>query len=130
MPSRKKAKRGGSSRRVPATHPSPNAQVPAAPSRRIRGKRGGLKDMPTLPLDVLVEIVSHMHPKDLLNMSRASRDFRSFLLNRTNAGLWRAARSNVPGLPDCPPFLSEPAYANLVFSFQCHVSTSESACPA
>ncbi|TFK92410.1 hypothetical protein K466DRAFT_625452, partial [Polyporus arcularius HHB13444] len=77
--------------------------------------------MPTLPVDVLLEIFAHMHPRDLLNMSRTSRDFRSFLMNRANAGLWRAARSNEPGLPECPPFLSEPAYANVVFSSLCHV---------
>ncbi|RPD66066.1 hypothetical protein L226DRAFT_566545 [Lentinus tigrinus ALCF2SS1-7] len=77
--------------------------------------------MPGLPLDVLIEIFGHLHPKDLLNLSRASRDFRAFLMNRGNSGLWRAARTNVPGLPECPPFLSEPAYANVVFFSHCHL---------
>lgn len=35
--------------------------------------------------------------------------------------MWKAARENIEGLPDCPPHLSEPAYANLAFFPNCHV---------
>ena len=48
-------------------------------------------------------------------------------MSRDNSGLWKATRANVPGLPECPSFLSEPAYANVVFFHQCHVSPSASA---
>lgn len=43
-------------------------------------------------------------------------------MSRTSAYLWKAARANVEGLPECPSYLSEPQYANLVFSPHCHVS--------
>ncbi|KAJ7361389.1 hypothetical protein DFH08DRAFT_1032596 [Mycena albidolilacea] len=34
--------------------------------------------------------------------------------------VWKAARGNIPGLPDIPPNMSEPAWANLVFDRHCH----------
>ncbi|KZT08431.1 uncharacterized protein LAESUDRAFT_723952 [Laetiporus sulphureus 93-53] len=88
--------------------------------RNVRGKRGGLKDMPNMPLDVLFEIFCHLHPRDLLNLARTDKSFRSTLMSRNAAPLWKAARLNVEGLPDCPAHLSEPAYANLVFFVHCH----------
>lgn len=90
-------------------------------TRTVRGKRGGLKVMPTMPLDILLEIFSHLHPRDLLSLARTNKPFRDFLMSRaSSSSLWRASRRNVEGLPDCPPHLSEPAYANLAFSPYCH----------
>ncbi|OBZ71726.1 hypothetical protein A0H81_08960 [Grifola frondosa] len=74
-----------------------------------------------MPLDILFEIFVHLHPRDLLHLSRTSKDFRAILMSRTSAHFWKAARQHVEGLPDCPPFLSEPAYANLLFSPHCHI---------
>ncbi|OJT01676.1 hypothetical protein TRAPUB_7878 [Trametes pubescens] len=62
-----------------------------------------------------------MHPRDLLNLARTSKSFRAFLTSRTSAPFWKAARKQVEGLPDCPPFLSEPQYANLLFFSHCHI---------
>lgn len=45
-------------------------------------------------------------------------------MSRINASFWIAARRNIEGLPDCPLYMSEPAYANLVFGNYCHVSTA------
>ncbi|KAH9951400.1 hypothetical protein B0H21DRAFT_818443 [Amylocystis lapponica] len=94
---------------------------PRQPARRsLRGKRGGLKDMPNMPMDILLEIFGYLHPRDLLNMARTSKEFREYLMSRKSAFLWKAARQNVEGLPDCPPYFSEPAYANLAFFSYCH----------
>ncbi|EJF65802.1 hypothetical protein DICSQDRAFT_177237 [Dichomitus squalens LYAD-421 SS1] len=73
-----------------------------------------------MPLDILVEVFSFMHPGDLLNLARTTKDFRAFLMSRTSAPFWKSARQTVEGLPDCPPYLSEPAYANLMFFALCH----------
>lgn len=43
-------------------------------------------------------------------------------MNRSMAVYWKRARENVEELPACPDDLSEPAYANLMFSVHCHVS--------
>ncbi|KAI0073705.1 hypothetical protein K474DRAFT_1677692 [Panus rudis PR-1116 ss-1] len=66
------------------------------------------------------KVFSHMQPRDLLNLARTSKPFRELLMSRQSASFWRGARKNVPGLPNCPPYMSEPAYANLCFFSHCH----------
>ncbi|OJT06080.1 hypothetical protein TRAPUB_3015 [Trametes pubescens] len=65
-------------------------------------------------------IFSFLHPRDLLNLARTSPAFRVFLMSRSSAHFWKSARQNVGGLPDLPPYLSEPEYANLMFFPYCH----------
>jgi hypothetical protein len=78
--------------------------------------------LPTQKLtDASIQILSFLYPMDLLNLSRTSKDFRNLLLQRSSAAAWKAARLQVDGLPDCPPDLSEPQYANLAFYPHCHV---------
>ena len=74
-----------------------------------------------MPVWCYLQIFSHMHPRDLLNLARTTKAFRTFLMSRSSAPFWKAARQQLE-LPECPPHLSEPAYANLVFFFHCHVS--------
>ncbi|KAI0779425.1 hypothetical protein C8Q74DRAFT_689905 [Fomes fomentarius] len=130
MPPRKKA-RPNSSKAAAATARSESGATDvttkdtrggkAGTSRRnVRGRRGGLKDMLDMPLDILFEIFSLMHPRDLLNLARTSKPLRALLMNRQSAPFWKAARQQVEGLPDCPPYLSEPEYANLAFFSHCH----------
>lgn len=45
-------------------------------------------------------------------------------MDKSSAFVWRRARRQVRGLPDCPADLTEPEYANLVFYARCHVRTS------
>ncbi|KAI0093010.1 hypothetical protein BDY19DRAFT_1045335 [Irpex rosettiformis] len=102
----------------PAARPKKAASkgVTRAPRRRA----GKLREMLDMPLDVILEICSHLHPKDVLNLSRTSKDLRKFLMNRSSKSFWLAALSNLPNLPPCPGDLSEPAYVNLMFSIHCH----------
>lgn len=68
------------------------------------------------------KVFAHLRPVDLLNLSRSSKPFRRLLTSRDSVPLWKASRTrNVAGLPDCPSFISEPAYANLCFDSHCHV---------
>ena len=99
-----------------------------------------------MPLDVLIEVrrscllhrsgegellqyptqIFHfLHPRDLLNLARTSKDFRALLMDRKSAPWWRATRSQIEGLPPCPKTLSEPAYANLLFFNHCHVCSPD-----
>lgn len=74
-----------------------------------------------LPLEVLFEVLCYLHPLDLLYLARVSKLFRSFLLNRHKAkSIWTGALKRIDRLPQCPSYLSEPAYANLVFWPFCH----------
>lgn len=54
MPSQKVA--------ITVGHTSGVAQAPAGENdrRHLRGKKGGLRDMPTMPLDILLEVHSRM----------------------------------------------------------------------
>ncbi|KAI9056904.1 hypothetical protein FKP32DRAFT_1682052 [Trametes sanguinea] len=91
-----------------------------------RDRKGKQKDVGKLarvlnvPLDVFYEIMSHLHPVDLLQLARTSKELREHLLSRNSRHLWIAARRNVePPLPDCPHDLSEPHLAHLVFERTC-----------
>ena len=42
-------------------------------------------------------------------------------MSRDSAAFWRQARRKLKDLPDPPNYLSEPAYANLLFFPHCHV---------
>ncbi|PCH43514.1 hypothetical protein WOLCODRAFT_138386, partial [Wolfiporia cocos MD-104 SS10] len=98
-----------------------NVAKPKAPrTRAIRGRRGGLKSLPDMPLDILFEIFTCLGPKDLLYLTRTSKSLRQLLMTRETISVWKATRANIRELPECPSFLSEPAYANLAFSPHCH----------
>ncbi|KAJ3556130.1 hypothetical protein NM688_g2194 [Phlebia brevispora] len=86
----------------------------------VRGRRGSLQNLPAMPVDILVEILSHLRPLDILHISRTNKAFRKFLMARASEFIWKRARENVPGLPPCPEDLSEPSYANLAFDTHCH----------
>ncbi|KAG2156687.1 uncharacterized protein EDB93DRAFT_927123 [Suillus bovinus] len=74
-----------------------------------------------LPLDVLFEIFWYLHPLDLVHLTRVSKQFRLFLLScRKAKSIWTGALKRVDRLPQCPSYLSEPAYANLLFWPFCH----------
>ncbi|KAF9804692.1 hypothetical protein IEO21_09281 [Rhodonia placenta] len=92
--------------------------------RGPRRRHGFLADLPNMPLDIIQEVLGHLQPRDLLHLARTSKAFRTFLMSRSSAFLWRASRRNVEGLPDCPTHLSEPAYANLAFTSYCFVCLS------
>ncbi|TBU32433.1 hypothetical protein BD311DRAFT_654742 [Dichomitus squalens] len=76
--------------------------------------------MPQMPLDVLIEIFAFMHPRDLLNLARTTKPFRSLLMAKTARKMWEAVMARVEGLLPCPPYMSEPAYINLLFFSHCH----------
>ncbi|KAI0077450.1 hypothetical protein K474DRAFT_1707328 [Panus rudis PR-1116 ss-1] len=103
---------------VPAnTSDGGNPSNASPPSRRRYQRR---KTLPELPLDIFYELLGHSTPIELLCLARTNKQFRQILMRKAAARYWKAARENVPGLPDCPPDLSEPAYANLVFDPHCH----------
>ncbi|PIL24834.1 hypothetical protein GSI_12720 [Ganoderma sinense ZZ0214-1] len=97
-----------------------NNALSKTPKNTRRTRRGCLEIVQTLPLDVSFEIFGLLHSKDLLNLAKTSKAFRSFFLNRANSiSIWKASFHQVSGLPDKPEFLSEPAFAHLLFSPFC-----------
>ncbi|KAI0631923.1 hypothetical protein C8Q77DRAFT_1122703 [Trametes polyzona] len=72
-----------------------------------------------MPLDIRWEICRLLGPLELLQLARSSKELRIFLLNRAHCQLWVLARINQIGLPERPPSLSEPAFANFLYSITC-----------
>lgn len=81
---------------------------------------GKLAALMNLPLDVLFEVFGHLNPLDILRLARTTKEFRRVLMHRSSMSVWKNARDNVPNMPDCPPFWTEPHYANLAFDPHCH----------
>ncbi|KAI0684349.1 hypothetical protein C8Q76DRAFT_762346 [Earliella scabrosa] len=87
--------------------------------RKLRGRAGRLAGLMEVSKDIFYEIVSWLKPLDLLHLARASKFLRSLLMSKDSITLWKAARKNIPGLPDCPDILAEPRYAAVVFDQYC-----------
>ncbi|KAI0755824.1 hypothetical protein C8Q74DRAFT_325216 [Fomes fomentarius] len=89
--------------------------------QRTKGRRrrgwGELVRVLNLPPELLLEIMSHLHPKNLLNMTRANK----FLYGMTmrNRGVWNNSFALVDGLPPRPDNVSGPYYASLLFERRC-----------
>lgn len=90
------------------------------PVRKTRG--GKLRDLPEMPLDILLEIFGHLLPLDLLHLIRTTKALRSVLLRRSSISVWKDAFSNlhIPP-PPCPADSTEPKWASLLFDSYCHV---------
>ncbi|KAG9002425.1 hypothetical protein FRB94_003944 [Tulasnella sp. JGI-2019a] len=73
-----------------------------------------------LPLDIVYEIFRWLEPLDLLQLARSTRALRNHLMSKASSNLWKASRLNViGGTPECPEYLSEPAFARLLFAEEC-----------
>ncbi|KAI0786961.1 hypothetical protein C8Q75DRAFT_892810 [Abortiporus biennis] len=89
------------------------------PVKRVR-RKGVLKDMLEMPLDILFEIFGELKPQDLLALSRTTKDFRNLLISKSSVRFWKAAFENAPELPPPFPGMNEIKFANLLFSNHCH----------
>ncbi|KAH9833535.1 uncharacterized protein C8Q71DRAFT_188719 [Rhodofomes roseus] len=81
----------------------------------MRGRRGGLKDMLKMPLDIIYEICLALHPQDLLSLCRTSKSFHTFLMKRSSVWLWKGSLKKIEGFPACPKGFIEPSWISLVF---------------
>ncbi|KAJ2922246.1 hypothetical protein H1R20_g14849, partial [Candolleomyces eurysporus] len=79
-----------------------------------------LKYIREMPLDVLLEIFSHLEPADLIHLSRTTKALRSIMMVRSSRSIWTQALASIPDLPPCPDDLIEAQYANLMFTDYCH----------
>ncbi|KDQ07100.1 hypothetical protein BOTBODRAFT_39082 [Botryobasidium botryosum FD-172 SS1] len=88
---------------------------------KLRGNIGKLAGLLEMPLDIFLEVSTHLQPVDLLHLARTSKTMRQLLMSKTSKFAWKSARQNVPYLPECPEDLSEPQYTSLLFDRDCHV---------
>ncbi|KAF9646073.1 hypothetical protein BDM02DRAFT_3189139 [Thelephora ganbajun] len=88
-------------------------------AKQTRRRSGRLSKLPAMPLDVMYEIFSLLHPRDLLRMSWTTKAFRGVLTDRSSKLIWKMSLASVDELPPCPRDLAEPAYAALLFGPYC-----------
>ncbi|KAK0451975.1 uncharacterized protein EV420DRAFT_1559501 [Desarmillaria tabescens] len=97
-----------------------NTAMKPSATRRLQLK-GRLQRMSDIPLDILLEIFSHLDPRDLLHLCRTSKSLRAVLLDRSALFVWKSARRNLENLPAILDDLSEPRYASLLFDKHCQL---------
>ena len=68
----------------------------AVASRTVKGKRGKLKLMTEMPLDILFETFSHLQPADVLHLSQANKSLRALLFSPSAESIWKGVRSSFP----------------------------------
>ncbi|KAF8141138.1 hypothetical protein EV363DRAFT_1307202 [Boletus edulis] len=95
--------------------------MPQASFKRRRHRKPKPGAFFELNLDVLFLIAEYLHPKDLLSLSRTCQSLRELLMDESSTLVWKTARRQVDGLPDCPPDLTEQEYADLLFDAHCHM---------
>ncbi|KAJ7639944.1 hypothetical protein DFH06DRAFT_1302059 [Mycena polygramma] len=74
-----------------------------------------LSMLPTMQLDIVLEILGHLHPIELLQVSRTSKGFRELLRSPVTDLTWRNSFLVEDPLPKCPPQLSGRRWAKLLF---------------
>ncbi|KAF8652545.1 hypothetical protein AX16_004357, partial [Volvariella volvacea WC 439] len=79
-----------------------------------RTKRGSLSRLPELPIDIILEVASHLHPLELWNLFIASCTLQDALSSPTSSGMWRRAWQDAK-MPPCPPNLTHHRWADLLF---------------
>ncbi|KAF5384841.1 hypothetical protein D9615_000908 [Tricholomella constricta] len=85
--------------------------------RKLTGKKKqvDLRIFLGLPLDLILEIFGHLHPIDIYHIAQTSKSLRNVVLARNSASLWKTCFSRHPEVPSCPPGMSAPRWATLLF---------------
>ncbi|KAG2037416.1 hypothetical protein BDR03DRAFT_863849, partial [Suillus americanus] len=65
------------------------------------------------------QIFSLLEPIDLLHLFRTNKAFRKVLSSKNAVSVWKAARVNRGGVPNCLSGMSEMEWANLLFAQEC-----------
>ncbi|TDL24417.1 hypothetical protein BD410DRAFT_785875 [Rickenella mellea] len=89
-------------------------------AKKATSSHGKLSQLINMPVDIFIEIASHLTPLDLLHMARSSKRLRQNLMSKHSRPIWRTARNSLR-MPDCPPDMSEPQYAHFTFTKNCYV---------
>ncbi|KAJ7176242.1 hypothetical protein C8R43DRAFT_1197867 [Mycena crocata] len=89
--------------------------------RTLRVRSIGSQNLSMLPdmhLDILFEVLSHLHPIELVHVSRTSKTFRALLHSPSADSTWRNTSLLRDPLPECPPEISARRWVKLLFGEQ------------
>ncbi|KAJ3516446.1 hypothetical protein NMY22_g14208 [Coprinellus aureogranulatus] len=88
--------------------------------RTVSSKRKDLSKLFDMPLDILLEIISNLDLKGMLNFARASKDLRKAIVNPSTAPYWKAQREAMKAPPP-PPGMSEAKWVSFLLSSYCYI---------
>ncbi|KAI0059001.1 hypothetical protein BV25DRAFT_1861229 [Artomyces pyxidatus] len=128
MPPRRVNKTRAVIKLVEAKHKDQDSTLSGSSEIQISNESVSTPRLPSIPLDVLLEIFLYLSPVELLNLIRSSKWLRSVLRSRSNEQIWRNALQNVPEAPNCPADMNELQYASLVFDTFCQSCLADSLC--
>ncbi|TFK56368.1 hypothetical protein OE88DRAFT_1729885 [Heliocybe sulcata] len=89
------------------------------PQKKAR-RKGKLWHIVDMPLDILYEVFQHLQPLDLLHTARTTKALRKILMSRSSKSTWEVSFSGDPDVPPCPPDMSLPAWARLLYDQHCY----------
>ena len=69
-----------------------------------------------------MQVCKYLHPRDILHLSWASKDFHAFFSRKSSASIWKQSLERVRGLPPRPDKLIEPAWVTFMFTTWCTAS--------
>lgn len=104
----------------PADMDTGNSKVPAKPGKNLTAL------ITELPTDILLEVLSHLPPRDLLHTARTDRLFRKTILNRGSMSVWKTSLEAY-NTPEPPEDFSLPRWAALLFEPICQVCWNKKA---
>ncbi|KAJ7107773.1 hypothetical protein C8R44DRAFT_885175 [Mycena epipterygia] len=81
--------------------------------QRSRSHPPKLDMFPEMHIDIVLEVLGHLHPLDLIHVSRSNHEFRALLRAPVTATIWR--ESFVAPLPVCPSDIPGRRWAHLIF---------------
>ncbi|KAJ7211565.1 hypothetical protein GGX14DRAFT_623058 [Mycena pura] len=87
-------------------------------TQTLRKRANDLSLFPQMHIDILFEVLGHLHPIDLMHVARANQTFRALLHAPAAAGIWRQAFLGRAPLPPCPSQISGRRWATLLFGPQ------------
>ncbi|KAF6743372.1 hypothetical protein DFP72DRAFT_128589 [Ephemerocybe angulata] len=98
----------------PADTDTGSSKVPAKPRKNLEAL------ISELPTDILLEVLSHLPPRDLLHAARTNRLLRKTVLNRGSMSVWKTSLEAYD-TPETPEDFSLPRWAALLFEPICQV---------
>ncbi|KAF7333004.1 hypothetical protein MVEN_02406700 [Mycena venus] len=81
-------------------------------------KKTGPRDLslfPQMPIDILLEVLGHLHPIDLKHVASVNKAFHGLLHSSHGEAVWRSAFVGRAPLPLCPTEISGRRWSKLLF---------------
>ncbi|KAG6835068.1 hypothetical protein H0H93_005110, partial [Arthromyces matolae] len=104
----------------PKVAPKSSTTTPGVKFKNVRGRRGALKGIVEMPLDILHETFMYLTSADILHLSRTCKALRRLLMTKEAEYVWKQARNNLDDFPECiPDDLNEVQLAAIVFDGLC-----------